>query len=52
MSDVSGPKFGLLLLVLLIAISIDCPGNPVRKLALQFLSAFAASMGGSGGFLR
>ena len=52
MSDTSGPKFGFFILLLIIAISIDFPGNPVRKAALAFLAAFQSSLGGSGGFLR
>lgn len=52
MSDSSGPKFGFIILLLLIVTSIDFPGNPLRKAALAFLAGFQSSFGGTGGFLR
>lgn len=52
MSSSNGPNFGFFALLLLIAVSIDFPGNPVRRFAFGLLAAFQSSFGGSGGFLQ
>lgn len=52
MSDTSGPKIGFFVLLLVIAASIDFPGNPVRKVAMSFLASLRSSTGGSGNFMK